>query len=116
MYFPMHPEFSVPPDPIRDDACELIDDTVCASDLACYFAGPKGETQCVPPGTAGIGDACEISSDCVPGAGCHGTPKLCYELCEVLPTDEMSTCPSGLRCDWLNLAGHHSVGVCNEPP
>jgi hypothetical protein len=113
--------FSVPADPIPDDGCSLMADSVCADDLACYSAGPSGETLCLPPGAIAIGEFCEASSDCVRGASCHPSRreaqrKQCYELCEVQPTDDRSTCPSGHSCDWLNATGHQSLGACVEDP
>ncbi|NUP04526.1 MAG: DUF4215 domain-containing protein [Polyangiaceae bacterium] len=87
------------------DTCDPVDPESCGADRYCR---PLGLTQsfgaCYRTGSGSVGDACtprDISTECVPGAVCTGTPGECARVCNFLTPD--AGCDEDRYCTFSNL-------------
>jgi cysteine-rich repeat protein len=94
------------------DVCDPAEPTSCGADAYCR---PLGLTQsfgaCYATGTGQVGDACtprDISTECVAGAVCTGTPGECARVCDFLRPE--SGCDPERYCAFSNLCEPAQIG------
>ena len=88
-------------------SCDLLNPGSCpySANLGCY-PGPRRPT-CDVAGTAPVGDGCEFSNDCVPGAVCsQGT---CRALCAF---NGSLVCGAGTVCQPAVIPQVPDAGLC----
>ncbi|MCA9612155.1 MAG: hypothetical protein KC586_05295 [Myxococcales bacterium] len=65
----------------------------CLVGEACFLVGERGETDCRVPGSAQVGEACEVAEDCEAGATCTGLfERSCVRVCRL---ETEGACPAG---------------------
>ena len=90
---------------------------MCEPNQTCALVGGLDDTQCVPAGTARIGESCQ-GNQCAPDQGIcinlGGSGATCYQTCAL----EGGTCPVGQTCGGLEDTSQDppvvsSFGICN---
>lgn len=94
------------------DHCEPAEPSTCGDGRICR---PLGLTQsfgaCYRTGSAEIGEACtprDISTECVAGAFCAGTPGECARICDFMTPE--AGCDEDRYCTFSNLCEPASAG------
>lgn len=93
---------------IPSDECDLLAQTGCDPEEACYPIS-RGTRRCSAPreGAGGPGETCEYLNDCVAGSACVGEPSTCRQLCDPSAAEG---CPTDFVC--AGLTGQEGIGVC----
>lgn len=65
----------------------------CLLGESCFLVGDRGETDCRVPGSANVGEACEVAEDCASGTTCTGLfERTCVRVCRL---EVEGACPAG---------------------
>jgi hypothetical protein len=96
---------------LPNDHCELLaTPSPCRAGQVCAVVGSGGETTCVLPGSAKLGDSCDdLSMLCAEGLICSKLKKECLQICHV--SASMTECPGG-TCQGGNLSLPNGFGIC----
>jgi hypothetical protein len=89
-------------------ACDVFTQD-CPTGLACYLHG------CLPPGTAAIGDECQVtdeSNDCKPGLVC--VSDKCHEVCNPKSGGAEPKCTKKCPNTTASIVGNDDVGICSQ--
>lgn len=66
------------------ESCDVLSRSACASGEGCYIVSETGETECRRAGFGGVGEACVVQQDCIPGLFCGGVrTRTCQRICEL---------------------------------
>lgn len=95
----------------NDHPCELLaTPSPCAGGKVCAVVGSGGETTCVLPGSAKLGDPCDdLSKLCAEGLICSVLKNECLQICHV--GAGMTECPGG-TCQGGSLQLPSGFGIC----
>ncbi len=100
--------------------CDALAGTGCENDYACYISNPSdGTTDCAavcgdgtcPDGEGEVGDTCESTNACLPGATCLSVDQVnyfCFQHCD--SAADPTTCPEATTCQDLPAEG--TLGLC----
>jgi hypothetical protein len=92
------------------DHCQLLaTPSTCPNDQICAVVGSEGDTTCVAPGTAQLGEACDDLDLCAEGLVCSKLKGQCLKLCRV--ASGMAECPGG-TCQGGNRSLPDGFGIC----
>lgn len=100
--------------------CDALCNTGCGAGEACMTAPVQGgaiESQCVPTGPGGQGDACGQTGNCKEGFAClssDGTTASCLQYCRPNVNDA-TQCGAGLVCAGFSQSVP-GLGVCIQAP
>jgi hypothetical protein len=94
------------------DNCTLLDPVNhCPSGKVCTVVGNDGDTTCLVPGSAKVGEGCETSA-CAEGLLCSKFSNQCVKICHVGSADSGSSeCPSS-TCQGGNRSLPDGFGIC----
>ena len=89
--------------------CNPIQDTGCVGGH-CYVIKDQGTSCVCPQGSAGTGESCNTTTECVAGHVCAGTqpPGVCRANCD----PKIPDCPAGMKCTPIQY--YWDYGFC-EP-
>jgi hypothetical protein len=96
---------------LPNDHCELLAaSTPCLPGLVCAVVGSAGETSCIVPGSAKLGEPCDESNRCADGLICSKLKNQCLQICHVA-SPSTTECPGG-TCQGGNLSLPKDFGIC----
>ena len=76
------------------------------------MVGSEGDTTCMEPGSAKVGEPCDEANRCADGLLCSRFANQCVKICHVGPVDSgTSDCPTG-TCQGGNLSLPDGFGIC----
>jgi hypothetical protein len=81
----------------------------CPIGQICAVVGTEGDTTCVVPGTAKLGDPCDDLNLCAEGLVCSKLKNQCLKMCRTAAG--ATECPGG-TCQGGNLSLPDGVGIC----
>jgi hypothetical protein len=81
----------------------------CPSARVCAVVGSEGDTTCIVPGTAKLGDPCDDLHFCAEGLVCSKLKNQCLKLCRVAAGN--TECPGG-TCQGGNRSLPDGIGIC----
>jgi len=93
------PAFAVPVC-LPPDNCTLLALSTCPMNEVCAVVGSEGETSCIQPGTAKVGEWCDDANRCDVGLLCSKLTNKCLKICHIGSNSECSaggTCQGGIR-------------------
>jgi hypothetical protein len=92
------------------DHCDFMaSPSTCPKGQVCAVVGSEGDTTCVVPGTAQLGDACDDLNFCAEGLVCSKLKNQCLKICRT--SAGMTECPGG-TCQGGNLSLPDGFGIC----
>lgn len=95
--------------------CTLLDPESCEPKETCAVVSEKGETGCVPQGTARTGESCD-GEHCQVDLTCLGSPgdRRCYKLCRTTATagEQTGQCGPMQTCMTGSIFVDTTFGVC----
>lgn len=82
----------------------------CLAGESCFLVGDRGETDCRVPGSAAVGETCEVADDCVSGTTCTGLfERTCVRVCRI---DVEGACPAGEGSCVAYAQSPSGTGLC----
>jgi hypothetical protein len=93
-----------------DDCTLLATPNPCANGKICAVVGSEGETTCIEPGPAKVGDKCDESKRCGEGLFCSKFANECVKICHVGQVDSLD-CNTG-TCQGGNRSLPDGLGIC----
>jgi hypothetical protein len=95
---------------VPTDNCTLLaPQNPCPSGKVCAVVGREGETTCLEPGLAKVGESCDETKGCAEGLLCSGFSNQCVKICHV--DDGVNECPTG-TCQGGNRSLPDGFGIC----
>jgi hypothetical protein len=92
------------------DHCNLLaTPSSCAKGRVCAVVGGDGDTTCVVPGSAKLGDSCDDLHLCAEGLVCSKQKNQCLKICRVAAG--ATECPGG-TCQGGNRSLPDGFGIC----
>jgi hypothetical protein len=92
------------------DHCDLsATPSSCAKGRVCAVVGGDGDTTCVVPGSAKLGDSCDDLHFCGEGLVCSRQKNQCLKICRVAAG--ATECPGG-TCQGGNRSLPDGFGIC----
>jgi hypothetical protein len=92
------------------DHCDLRQSpSKCPSGRVCAVVGSEGDTTCIVPGTAKLGDPCDDLTYCAQGLVCAKLKNQCLKMCRT--SSGPAECPGG-TCQGGNLSLPDGFGIC----
>jgi hypothetical protein len=92
-----------------DNCTLLVQPSPCAPGKVCAVVGSEGETTCMEPGSAKVGELCDETSRCAEGLLCSRFSNQCVKICHIDagPQD----CPTG-TCQGGSGSLPDGFGIC----
>jgi hypothetical protein len=81
----------------------------CPRGQVCAVVGSEGDTTCVVPGSAKLGDPCDDLTFCAEGLVCSKQKNQCLKICRVAAG--MTECSGGM-CQGGNRSLPYGFGIC----
>jgi hypothetical protein len=97
---------------VPTDNCVLLEPNQCPAGKVCAIVGTRGDTTCLEPGSAKIGEPCDDDNACTEGLLCSKLVNQCVKLCHVDPQNE--DCRPGI-CQGGNRSLPDGFGICVGP-
>jgi hypothetical protein len=91
------------------DHCMLLAPNACPSGKACAVVGSEGDTTCLVPGTAKVGEDCDETTPCAEGLLCAKASNECVKICRLAA--DFDDCPTG-TCQGGNRSLPDGFGIC----
>jgi hypothetical protein len=92
------------------DNCTLLaPQNPCPTGRVCAVVGSEGETTCIEPGSAKVGESCGETSRCAEGLLCSKFANQCVKICHV--DSGPMECPTG-TCQGGNRSLPDGFGIC----
>jgi hypothetical protein len=95
------------------DNCTLLEpENHCPSGKVCAVVGSDGDTTCLVPGSAKMGETCSETNACAEGLLCSKFSNQCVQICHVGAGDSgTSECTVG-ACQGGNGSLPDGFGIC----
>jgi len=92
------------------DNCTLLaEPNPCPPGKVCAVVGSEGETTCMEPGSAKVGEPCDETSRCAEGLLCSRFSNQCAKICHI--DAGARDCPTG-TCQGGNRSLPDGFGIC----
>jgi hypothetical protein len=91
------------------DHCMLLAPNACPTGKACAVVGSEGDTTCLVPGTAKVGEDCDETALCAEGLLCAKASNECVKICRLAA--DIDDCPTG-TCQGGNRSLPEGFGIC----
>jgi hypothetical protein len=90
------------------DKCTLLaQPNPCPAGKVCAVVGSEGDTTCLPPGPAKLGEPCDETDRCGEGLLCSRSNQ-CVKICHIASSE---SCPTG-TCQGGNRSLPDGFGIC----